>query len=165
LFFFDEARFGTHSNVGHGWFPRGIRTGVKAKLGFQNFYLYSAVEVGSGRDFTLLMPKVNTATMNEYLSQLSRELGERQTIVVMDCAGWHRSGSLRVPQNIEILYLPPYSPELNPVEKLWQYIKSHLIKNKIYESIEDLENAVCAFIQNFNPDSIRRTCSLSHCLN
>jgi transposase len=49
----------------------------------------------------------------------------------MDSAGWHRSKNLKIPQNIEIVFLPPYSPELNPVEKLWQYIKSNTIENKI----------------------------------
>jgi transposase len=162
LYFFDEARFGTHSNLGHGWFPKGKRTAVKVKLGFQNFYVYSAVNIDSGEDFSLIMPQVNTINMNEFLAQLSKDLGGKQVILVMDGAGWHKSKSLLIPENIEIVYLPPYSPELNPVEKLWQYIKSHTIKNRIYGTIDELKNAVCTFIRGLNKASIKQTCSSNH---
>lgn len=165
MFFFDEARFGTHSKLGHGWFEKGKRTSVKVKLGFQNFYLFSAVSVKSGKDVSYLMPSVNTQTMNAFLSRMSADLGERKAIVVMDCAGWHRSKALKIPENIEIVYLPPYSPELNPVEKLWQYIKSHTIKNKVYETIQDLETTICEFIKNLDPKALLVTCSINHCLS
>jgi transposase len=120
------------------------------------------VNIRSGFDFSLILPQVNTLNMNEFLLQLSTELGEKYALLVMDGAGWHTSKDLQVPRNIEIIYLPPYSPELNPVEKLWQYIKAHTIKNRIYETIHELENAVCHFIQGLNPASIRQTCSLNH---
>jgi hypothetical protein len=68
---------------------------------------------------------------------------------------------LKIPENIEIVYLPPYSPELNPVEKLWQYIKSHTIKNKVYETIQDLETTICEFIKNLDPKSL--ACSKMKC--
>lgn len=108
------------------------------------------------------MPQVNTINMHEFLVQLSDEVGDKQILLVMDGAGWHKSKSLVVPNNIEIVYLPPYSPELNPVEKLWQYIKLHTIKNRIYETIDQLENAVCEFIQGLNPASVKQTCSSNH---
>jgi transposase len=100
--------------------------------------------------------------MNEFLAQLSKEVADKQIILVMDGAGWHKSKSLVVPSNVEIIYLPPYSPELNPVEKFWQYIKSHVIKNKIYETLDQLEEAVCQFILALNPDSVKLTCSSRH---
>jgi hypothetical protein len=134
-------------------------------LGFQNFYVFSAVSVESGQDISYIMPSVNTATMNEFLECMSKDLGQKQSIVVMDCAGWHRSKNLIVPDNIEIVYLPPYSPELNPIEKLWQYIKSYTIKNRIYETIKELEDAVSQFIRNLSPTLLIQTSSLNHCLN
>ena len=164
LYFFDESRFGTHSKIGCGWFPKGLRTSVKVKLGFQNFYVYSAVNVNSGTDFSLIAPAVNTVVMNIFLAEMSKHLGSAQAIVVMDCAGWHKSKELEVPANIQILYLPPYSPELNPVEKFWQYIKSHTIRNKIYDTLDDLEVAVSEFIKALDPASIKQTCSINHCL-
>lgn len=123
------------------------------------------MEPASGLDFSLILPVVNTHAMNEFLKQLSNALGDKEAIVVMDCAGWHKSKKLKIPKNIEIIYLPPYSPELNPVEKFWQYIKSHTIKNKIYETIDDLENVICEFILKLDAGSVAKTCSLNHCLN
>jgi transposase len=165
FFFFDEARFGTHSKLGHGWFRKGERTPVKVKLGFKNFYVYSAVDVRTGNDFSLILPKVNTKMMNDYLSEFSKFLGDTQAVMIIDGAAWHKSKTLIIPSNIQILYLPPRSPELNPIEKLWQYMKSHTIKNKIYESLADLEQAICDFVKSLSPTKLRQTCSINHCLN
>ena len=164
LYFFYEARHGTHSKLGHGWLKKGVRTQVKVKLGFENFYVYSAVSPISGEDFTLTAPKVNTDFMNVFLAEMSKHLGEKHAIIVMDCAGWHRSRTLIVPNNIQIMYLPPYSLELNPVERLWQHTKSNIIKNRIYKAIADLEDTVWAFICNFKKDVIKAICSASYLL-
>jgi transposase len=164
LYFFDESRFGTHSKVGYGWFPKGIRTSVSVKLGFENFYVYSAVSPKTGKDCSLLMPYVNSTCMNVFLDHMEQELDGEEILLVMDGAGWHKSKALIVPTNIKIIYLSPYSPELNPVEKLWQYMKSHIIKNKIYDNINDLEDAVCLFIKGFNSELIKKTCSTNHFL-
>lgn len=162
FFFFDESRFGTHSNLGHGWFQKGSRTPVKVKLGFQNFYLYSAVDSKTGESFTCQMPNVNTDWMNAYLEEFSSHIGERKVFLIMDGAGWHKSKDLIVPGNIEIIYLPPYSPELNPVERLWQYIKSNTIKNKIYETIDQLENIIYDFIKSYDRKIIRSICAFDY---
>ena len=159
LYFFDESRFGTHSKLGHGWFKTGSRTPVKIKLGFQNFYLYSAVNPSEGKEFTLLIPRVNTVCMNSFLAAMSEQLEATTAIVVMDCAGWHRSNELIIPDNITLIYLPPYSPELNPVERLWQHLKAKVINNKIYETIDDLEKAVCNAVCNLTPTVIKSICA------
>jgi hypothetical protein len=90
LYFFDESRFGTHSNVGHGWFSRGSRTVVKIKLGFENFYAYSGVNPMSGENFSLLLPYVNTDCLNLFLAEMSNNLGNQEIILVMDGASWHK---------------------------------------------------------------------------
>lgn len=162
LFFFDESRFGTHSNLGHGWFKKGEREAVKVKLGFDNFYLYSAINVNTGVDVSYLMPSINTQTMNEFLKMMCKELEGKEIIIVMDGAGWHRSKSLEIPKNIEIMYLPPYSPELNPVERFWAYIKNHVIKNKLYNSLNDLKEALCNFLQNISFEQTLKTCSINY---
>ena len=113
-----------------GWFVKGSRTSVKVKLGFKNFYLYSSLNSNDGKHFTLLLPNVNTDCMNVYLKELSRKIKE-DVILIMDGAGWHKSKNLIVPKNIQIVLLPPYCPELNPVERLWRYIKDNVLKNKV----------------------------------
>ncbi len=99
------------AHIQNGWFKKGIRTQVKVKLGRQNFYLYSAVNSRNGESFSLFVPNVNTDCMSIFLGQMSQYLGIREAFLVMDCASWHKSKNLKVPKNIDIIYLPPYSPD------------------------------------------------------
>ena len=156
--YFDESRFGTHSKMGRSWHKKGQRTQVKMKLGFKNFYLYSAVMPKNGKNFTLLMPSVNTDCMNVFLEELSEEIKE-DFILIMDGAGWHKSKDLIVPKNIQIVLLPPYCPELNPVERLWKYIKNHTIKNRVFNTLENLEDEICDFVKNLTKDVVMSICS------
>ncbi len=162
LYFFDESRFGTHSKIGHGWFIKGSRTTIPVKLGFQNFYIYSAVAPKSGKDHSLLMPYVNTECMNVFLDHMAKELRGKEILLVMDGAGWHKSKNLVVPKNIEIIYLPPYSPELNPVERLWRYIKDIVLKNRIYETLNELEDEVCDFIKQIKIGTYQSICNVNY---
>jgi hypothetical protein len=139
VFFFDESRFGTHSKIGYGWFKKGSRTAVNKKLGFKSFYLYTAASPKTGEDFTLVMSYIGTEALNVYLQEMSLWLGDRNACMIMDQAGWHKSAELVIPENIKILYLPAYSPELNPIERLWQYIKDNVLKNKVYDNLTILE--------------------------
>jgi hypothetical protein len=152
MYFIDESRFGTHSKIGHGWFRKGLRISIKVKQEFENFYVYSAVNPSTGKDFSLLLPKVNTICMNIYLAEMSKILCSKSVILVMDCAGWHKSKGQKVLDNIQIVHLPPYSPELNPVERLWGHMKSNTIINKVYNTIDDLEEVVVSFIRNFRAE-------------
>jgi transposase len=162
LWFFDESRFGTHSKIGHGWFKTGIRTPVKIKLGYKNFYLYSAINPKTGKEFTLLLPNVNINCMNIFLKRLIKESKGQKIVIIMDGAGWHRSDKLIVSKNIRIIILPPYSPELNPTEKLWQYIKDHTIKNRVYKTLKELEDVVCEFVKTLTAEIIRSVCGISY---
>jgi transposase len=162
VLFLDESRFGTHSKLGHGWFKRGTRTQVQVKLGFQSFYLYSAVSPLTGEAFSYIIPRCNTLCMNFFLAALSEEFNHEKLTIIMDGAGWHKSNSLIVPKNITIIHLPPYSPELNPVERLWQHIKKAILKNKIYESLDDLEDRVSEFLNSITADTFRRICSANY---
>ena len=162
LWFFDESRFGTHSKVGHGWFKTGIRTPVKVKLGYKNFYLYGAVNPKTGEEFTLLLPNVNIQCMNIFLSEFAKTRNGRKAAIVMDGAGWHKSRKLIFLENIRAIILPPYSPELNPVEKIWQYIKDHTIKNKVYKTLKALENVICRFVNMITPEIIKSVCRVGY---
>jgi len=162
ILFADEARFGTHSKLGHGWFTKASRTPVPVKLGYKNFYIYGCANPMTGRNFSLLLPKANTECMNIFLKELGSEFVGKEIILVVDGAGWHKSKHLVVPQNIKLLYLPPYSPELNPVERLWLYIKRTVIRNRIYDTLEDLEEAVCDFINGLSEATIASVCNLSY---
>jgi transposase len=99
--------------------------------------------------------------MNLYLEELSNNLRikDKEAVVIMDGAGWHKSKDLKVPDNIKIEILPPYCPELNPVERLWRYVKDHTIKNKVFDSLEELEDEVCDFIKNLSCEDVISICS------
>ena len=157
ILYFDESRFGTKTKTGLGWFKKGTRTSIKVKLGFKNFYLYSAVNSTNGKNFTLLMPNVDTACMNVFLEEISKEKKE-DFILIMDGAGWHKSKNLIIPKNIQIELLPPYCPELNPVERLWRFIKDNTIKNKVFETLKNLEDEVCEFVKDLTDEVVLRIC-------
>ncbi len=159
----DEARFGTHSKIGHGWFATGKRSRVSVKLGFDNFYTYSAVEPSSGETVSLILPKINTEAMNIFLLELSQTYKDDKITLVLDGAGWHKSKKLIIPANIHIIHLPPYSPELNPVERLWLYVKSNTIRNKIYDSIDALQNEIANFLNTITAATFMSICSVDWC--
>ncbi len=162
IFYFDESRFGTHSKIGCGWFERGTRPQVPLKVDYKNFYLYSGVDAKDGSNFSLILPKVDTDHMNAFLSEFSKEYPVDKIALIMDGAGWHKSKTLIAPSNIVIFHLPPYSPELNPVERLWLYIKSNTLANKIYENLEDLEVVICEFMKELQNEVVKSICTASY---
>lgn len=96
--------------------------------------------------------------MNIFLHEMSEYLGQRSAYVVMDCAGWHLAKELIIPTNIEIIYLPPYSPELNPVERFWQYVKNNTIKNRVFDDLHQLESVLSNFLKTI-PQEIKKSIS------
>jgi transposase len=89
-------------------------------------------------------------------------MGNEEVIMVMDGAGWHKSKELVIPPNFKIIFLPAYSPELNPIERLWLYIKQHTIKNRIYHTLKSLEDVVCDFIRNLEQVQITSICKVHY---
>ena len=130
--------------------------------GYKNFYLYSAVNPVSGEDFSLILPWVNTAMMNLYLDNFCKALKKRSCFLIMDQAGWHKSGDLKVPSQIEIVLLPPYSPELNPVERLWQWLKRHSLRNRFHEDIDAVMDSVQDCFQGATPQFLKSLCRCNY---
>lgn len=162
VMFFDEGRFGLRSTTMKKWAEKGKLTTVKVMQGFKNFYAYSAVCPFDGDNFSLILPSVNTECMSVYLEELSNSNPESKIILIMDQAGWHKSKELKVFDNIEIIYLPPYSPELNPVEKLWEWIKKECSHNFIYQDLELLSDAVSKEYQKLTNIDFKRLCNCNY---
>jgi transposase len=116
--FADEARFGRMNRPRPCWAPAGTRPRVVAQLVREYIYLYGAVAPKDGTCVYLIMPTSNTACFQAFLCVLSRKFARQHILLVLDGAPNHRSGQLVVPDNIALLFLPPYSPELNPKENL-----------------------------------------------
>ena len=110
------------------------------------------------------MPICNTAAMNHHLSEISSQVaGDAHAVVILDGAGWHRSQRLVVPSNITLLELPPYSPELNPVERIWHYLRSHWLANSVFTSLAEIMDACETAWNRFanNHGLIRSLCAVA----
>lgn len=162
MFFFDEGRFGLRSTVARIWAEKGKETTVKVKQGFKNFYMYSSINPKTGEDFSLVLSCVDTEMMNLYLKKFSSAYKKDKIVLVMDQAGWHKSKDLCIPRNIQIIYLPPYSPELNPVERFWRFLKKEVLHNFIYESLDELTNKLFVFYKTINKKDIMSLCRCSY---
>ena len=162
LFYFDEGRFGLQSTLTGIWAKKGVPLLVKVKQGYTSFYTYSAVSPHTGESFSLFLPEVNTDMMNVYLRELSQEFSDKEIMIVMDQAGWHRSKHLEIPDRIRIEYLSPYSPELNPVEKLWQWLRQEKTHNKVFEKIDALMDALAQGLNNLQEKDMARLCHCSY---
>jgi transposase len=165
VFFFDEGRFGLKSTLTRIWAKRGTDVKIKKKDGYESFYVYSSVSPYSGKDFNLFLPEVNTAMMNIYLRELSKEYSDKEIMMIMDQAGWHKSKELKIPSNIKLLFLPPYSPELNPVEKLWRWIRIEATHNWVFDYLGQLMDAVQKAFIKLTAEKLSRLCSCSYLLS
>ena len=116
--------------------------GSTKDLGFASAYVFGAVCPVEGKAAALIMPICNSAAMNHHLIEISSQVAaDAHAVVILDRAGWHRSQGLVVPGNITLLELPPYSPELNPVERIWHYLRSHWLANSVFSSLADVMDA------------------------
>lgn len=89
-----------------------------------------------------MFSQVGSLEMNLLLAEISQSLSEdAHALIIMDRAPWHRS--VTVPDNITIQYLPPYSPELNPIEQVWDFIRSNYLSNRVYKTIDEVFSACC----------------------
>jgi transposase len=124
-------------------------------------YVLAATCAETGQAEGMIAPRLDTGIVNLFLDQLSRTLEpDVQAVLVWDGAGYHRANDLICPSNITLLQLPPYSPELNPVENLWHYLRSHHWSNRQYQSVDELFDAAEVAWKRtcLNPQTIRTVC-------
>ena len=162
----DEARFGRMNRIRPCWAPVRTRPEVAAQLIREYIYLYGAVSPKDGTCVYLIMPTSNTACFQAFLDVLARRF-VRQDLLVLDGAPNHRSSELVLPDNITLLYLPPYSPELNPKENLWDEIGEKIFKNYALKSMDavraKLKQAIL-YIER-NPKIVRSITSFPYIVN
>jgi transposase len=155
----DEARVGQQGTLTRVWAPRGSRPTAVKQTRYEWVYLYAAVEPATGESVALLAPNVDTGTMNAFLAMLSAELKPAEhAVLILDGAGWHKAKALAVPDNVTCLILPPYSPELNPVENVWHHLRSHHLSNRAYADYDDLFDATGAAWRQLTPERLRSVC-------
>ena len=128
VWFEDEARFGQQGTLARVWARKGSRPRGVRQTQYTYLYVLTAVCVGTGAASGLIAPTLNVGVVNLFLEQFSRELPAGvHAVLVWDGAGYHTGASLVVPANVSLIQLVPYSPELNPVENLWHYLRTPLL--------------------------------------
>lgn len=144
LWFMDEARVGQKGRTTHVWYERGARPPGTHDIGFASAWLFGAACPERDEAVALVLPEASTAAMNLFLAEVSRGLPARaHAVLVLDRAGWHTSRTLDVPPNLTLVHLPPYSPELNPVEKLWQHLRERFLSHRVLRDLEAVIEGAC----------------------
>jgi len=141
----DEARVGQQGTLTRIWAERGSRPPAPRDQRYDWAYLFGAVCPARGTGAGLVLPDVNAEAMNLHLAEIERHVAlDSHAVVVLDRAGWHQvGGRLRVPQNISLLSLPAHSPELNPQENVWEFLRQNKLSIRVFDSYEAIVDACC----------------------
>ena len=138
--FQDEARFGRINHPRRCWAPRGMRPSAAEQIVREYIYAFAAVSPHDGVLDTLVLPTVSAITMSLFLDEVAARHPDEFILMVLDGAGWHKAQDLRVPANMKLLSLPPYSPQLNPTENLWEEIREKSFPNLVFHDLDALED-------------------------
>ena len=130
--------------------PPKSRAIVGKQLIREYVYVYTAICPENGESLSLIMPFANTESMNIFLSEFSNKYKDYRIILSMDRAGWHKSKELLKPENIRFLFIPPYSPELNPVEHIWDYIREKFFNNHVFKKLDYIVDDLCIALNHLN---------------
>lgn len=151
----DECRYGLHSFTRRCWGLRGVRVVKRVQQKYQWGYVYGALEVVEGASQFRFMPSVSLDFSGDFLAQIAASDPEAEHVVIQDQAGFHhRPGDARLPAHLHLLPLPPYSPELNPAEKVWDVIKDS-IANRVFGTLDSIERSLTAALRPFWEDPRR----------
>lgn len=148
----DEARFGRMNNLKRCWAPPGVRPVVHLQRVREYIYVFSVTSPWTGDSFSLILPLCNTNSMTMFLQQFSEQYSNFRNIIIVDRATWHVTKKLPQFDNIRFIFLPPGSPELNPAEHLWDHIREKYFANKIYDSIDEVEDHMIKALKNIAND-------------
>ena len=128
----------------HRWYERGVRPPGLADKRFASLYLFAACRPGTDEAFALALPEATTEAMGVFLAGFAERLGPgTHAVLILDQAGWHVARRLAVPDNVTLLPLPPYSPELNPVERVWLYLRERFLSHRVLDGYEAVLDAAC----------------------
>ena len=154
LMFQDEAGFGRINKPKYCWCKKGIRPSVPCHHIREYRYAYGAVEPITGESCFLVMPYCNTNCMNIFLEHLSTTYPNDRIVLVCDGAAWHKAKSLKIPENIRLVFIPPYTPEMNPIEQIWKEIRKRGFKNEVFQTLNNVVQRLCSTINSISAQTI-----------
>ena len=144
MWFQDEARIGQKNKLTRRWARRGTRPRAPKDQRFKYVYLFGAICPQRGVGAGLVLPTCNAQAMNLHLKEISRAIAPgAHGVLLVDRAGWHIAHKLEVPENITLVLLPSKSPELNPVENVWQFMRQNWLSNRVFKHYADIVDHCC----------------------
>ena len=162
----DEARVGRQGTLTRVWAKRGSRPRAPRDTRYRwalaivlgpmadDGSFFGAVCPARGVAAGLVLPFADTAAMNAHLAEIARTIApDAHAVLVLDGAGWHRGEALDVPENLSLLLLPPYAPELNPVENVWQFLRANWLAISVFDDYDAIVEACCAAWNRFAGDA------------
>ncbi len=149
MFAQDETRLGLLPIIRRRITACGVQPVVTVMHKFDNFYLYGAVEPTTGENFFLELPQLNSLTFQLWVEGFGEAFADSYNIIVLDNGAFHKAKAVQWPSHVVPLFLPPYSPELNPLERVWRDLKDKLA-DRVLQTLEALSDAVCSIIQSYS---------------
>jgi hypothetical protein len=157
LLFQDEGRFGRINDTRRCWAPLPTRPVVGQQVVREYLYSFVAVCPYDGQFTSLTLPWIDAHTMSIFLAHTAQQFADEYGLMFLDGAGWHHAQNLRVPENLKLIFLPPYSPELNPAEHVWDYLRENHFGNDALASLEEVADRLAVGLQTLaaQPDLVR----------
>ena len=144
VWFADEARVGQKNKITRRWARRGTRPAAPRDQRTASTHIFGAVCPWEGQGAALALPLCNSAAMTLHLAEIAAMVAPgRHAVLLLDRAGWHLSGQVKVPPNIALLPLPPKCPELNVMENVWQFMRDNGLSNRVFQAYDDIVDHCC----------------------
>jgi len=154
LYFQDESRFGLMTKQKRVLVSKGVKPIGKYQHSYKWLWLWGCFSPITGKDFYWETPVVSNAIFEQFLEDFSNQNPKELKIIVIDNAGFHACQNINIPENIKLIRIPPYTPELNPAEKVWQWIKDR-VAMKIFDSIQILQQKITQLVKQLKPDIVK----------
>ena len=154
-------RVGQKGRLCHRWWSRGRRPPGRQDQRFQWTYVFGAARPDGEAAFGLVLPEVGTQAMQVFLDAFAARIPQDEhAVMVLDGAGWHGAKALQVPPNVTLVPLPPYSPQLNPMERVWLWLRERFLSLRVFQDFDAIVDACCQAWNAFadHPDRIRSLC-------
>ena len=140
----DEARVGQKGRGTRVWYERGLRPEGIIDHRYASAWLYAAVRPGTDEAFALVIPEVSAAAMQAFLDGFAATLPRGvHAALLLDGAGWHIADDITVPANVSLIFLPPYAPKLNPVERVWLYLRERFLSLRLFADLDAIIEGCC----------------------
>ena len=151
----DESRFGLHTVLRRRVTLKGVKPLAICQQEFANCYLYGAVEPLTGESVLLEFPQLNSTCFQIFLETMSQNFPASLNVILLDNGSFHHAHKLQIPANIRLVSTPPYTPEVNPIERLWEDIKGRLA-GLTFATLDELSDKLCEIIRQYKHEQFKR---------